>query len=134
MTKRPLNRRTVLMNAGAAAVATVAGPVAGQSQGILGTVIFEGDGAIPKGTLKIYLEDLAVRESGRRRIATARIESDGGSKTIAFALPGPASSTGSAMLRIVARLERADGWLVARGSTQLGVGTTTSVTLHAAMY
>jgi hypothetical protein len=34
----------------------------------------------------------------------------------------------------VARLERADGWLVARGSAELEAGSPVSVTLNAVMY
>jgi hypothetical protein len=67
-------------------------------------------------------------------IRQTRIESDGGSKTIAFSLSPPASSTASPTLQIVARLERADGWLVARGSAQIKAGSLVYVTLNAVMY
>jgi hypothetical protein len=127
--KRPTDRRTVLMTAGAAAVAAVAGPVAAQSTDIRGTVTFEGGAVIPEGDLEIYLEDNA-----RRRAAKTRINSDGGSKAIEFSLSSPASSTASPTLQIVARLERADGWLVARGSAQFEAGSPVYVTLNAVMY
>ncbi len=132
--KRPTDRRTVLMTVGAAAVAAVAGPVAAQSTDIRGTVTFEGGAVIPKGHLEIYLEDPAIQNNARRRATETRIRSDGGSRTIAFSLSPPASSTASPTLRIVARLERADGWLVARGSTQLEAGSPVNVTLNAVMY
>lgn len=136
--KRPTDRRTVLMTVGAAAVAAVAGSVAAQSTDIRGTVTFEGGAVIPKGHLEIYLEDPAIQNNARRRGTETRIRSDGGSRTIAFSfsfsLSPPASSTASPTLRTVARLERADGWLVARGSTQLEAGSHVNVTLNAVMY
>ena len=74
MMKRPTDRRTVLMTAGAAAVAAAAGPVAAQSPDIRGAVTFEGGAAIPEGQLEIYLEDPAIQDSARRRVAETRIE------------------------------------------------------------
>jgi hypothetical protein len=127
--KRPIDRRTVLATAGAAAVAAAAGPVAAQSTAIRGAVAFEGGAVIPEGHLEIYLEDNA-----RRRAAETRIKSDGKSKAIEFSLSPPASSTASPTLQIVARLERADGWLVARGSAQFEAGSPVNVTLNAVMY
>jgi len=127
--KRPTDRRTLLMTAGAAAVAAAAGPVAAQSTDVRGAVTFEGGAVIPEGYLEIYLEDPA-----RRRVAKTRIRSDGGSKAMEFSLSPPASSTASPTLQIVARLERADGWLVARGSTQFEASSPVYVTLIAVMY
>jgi len=132
--KRPTDRRTVLMTAGAAAVAAAAGPVAAQSTDIRGAVTFAGGAVIPKGHLEIYLDDPAIQDNARRRVAETRIESDGGSKAIEFSLSPPASSTASPTLQIVARLERADGWLLARGSAQLEAGSPVHVTLNAVMY
>ncbi|MDK1374174.1 MULTISPECIES: twin-arginine translocation signal domain-containing protein [unclassified Sinorhizobium] len=132
--KRPTDRRTVLKTVGAAAVAAVAGPVAAQSTDIRGVVRFEGGTVIPKGHLEIYLEDPAIQNGARRRAAQTRIRSDGNSKTVAFSLSPPASSTASPTLRIVARLERADGWLVARGSIQFKAGSPVNVTLNTVMY
>lgn len=132
--KRPTDRRTVLMTVGAAAVAAAARSVAAQSTDIRGAVTFESGAVIPKGHLEIYLEDPAVQDSARRRATETRIKSDGGSKTIAFSLTPPASLSASRTLRIVARLERADGWLVARGSTQLKAGEPVNVTLNTVMY
>ncbi len=132
--KRPTDRRTILMTAGAAAVAAAAGPVAAQSTDNRGAVTFEGGAVIPEGHLEIYLEDPAVQDNERRRAAKTRINSDGGSKTIAFSLSPPARSAASPTLRIVARLERADGWLVARGSAKFEAGSPVDVTLNAVMY
>ena len=132
--KRPTDRRTVLMTAGAAVVAAAAGPVAAQSTDIRGAVTFQGGAVIPDGHLEIYLEDPAIGDKARRRAAKTRIKSDGRSKAIGFSLTPPASVTASPTLQVVARLERADGWLVARGSAQFETGSPVYVTLNAVMY
>ena len=129
--KRPIDRRTVLMTAGVAAVAAAAGPVAAQSTDIRGAVTFEGGAVIPEGHLEIYLRH---QDNARRRAAETRIKSDGKSKTIEFSLSPPASATASPTQQIVARLERADGWLVARGSAQFEAGSPVYVTLNTVMY
>jgi hypothetical protein len=118
---RPTDRRTVLMT-GVAAVAAAAGPVAAQSADIRGAVTFEGGAVIPEGHLEIYLDAPAIQDNARRRVAKTRIKSDGGSKAIEFSLSAPASSMGSPTLQVIARLERADGWLLARGSARLEAG------------
>lgn len=128
------DRRTVLKTAGAVAVAAVAGPAAAQSTDIRGAVTFEGGAVIPEGRLEIYLEDTAIQENARRRAAKTPVKSDGKSKTIEFSLSPPASSTASPTLQIVARLERADGWLIARGSAQFEAGSPVHVTLNTVMY
>lgn len=131
------DRRTVLMAAGVAAVAAAAGAAgaaAAQSTDIRGAVTFVGGKVIPEGHLEIYLEDPAIQDSARRRAAKTSLKSEGGAKTIEFSLPLPANSTASPTLRIVARLERADGWLVARGSAQFEAGLPVHVTLKAVTY
>ena len=132
--KRPTDRRTVLIAAGAAAIAVAAGPAAAQSKDIRGAVTFEGGAAIPEGRLEIYLEDPAIEDRARRRAAETRIKSDGKSKAIEFSLSPSASPTASRTLRIVARLERADGWLIARGSAQFEAGSPAHVTLNTVTY
>jgi uncharacterized lipoprotein YbaY len=132
--KHPKDRRTVLMTAGAAAIVAAAGPVAAQSADISGTVTFAGGAVIPEGQLEIYLEDPAIQDIARRRAANTRVVSDGGSKAIEFSLSPPANPTGSPTLQIVARLERADGWLIARGSARYGAGSPVHVTLSTVMY
>lgn len=131
--KRPTDRRTVLMAAGAAVVAAAAGTVAAQSMDIRGAVKFEGGAVIPEGHIEIYLEDPAVQDNARRRTAKTRIKSDGLSKTIAFSLPS-SSTASSPKLQIVARLERVDGWLLARGSAQFETVSPAYITLNTAMY
>ncbi|CAM5628770.1 hypothetical protein MAUB1S_10738 [Mycolicibacterium aubagnense] len=135
--KRPTTRRTVLMAAGAAGAAAVvaaAGTASAQSADIRGEVTFKGDVAIPEGHLEIYLEDPAVKDKAQRRAAKTRVKSDGGSRTIGFSLPLTKSPTVSPTLQIVARLERADGWLVARGSAKVEAGAPVHVTLNTVMY
>jgi hypothetical protein len=131
--KRPTDRRTLLMVAGAAAVVATSGAAA-QSNDIRGAVTFEGGSVIPEGQLEIYLEDRAIQGEARRRAATTHIKSGGRSKTIAFSLSPPTGLAPSPALQIIARLERADGWLVARGSAQFKGGSPISVTLNAVMY
>jgi uncharacterized lipoprotein YbaY len=132
--KRRTDRRTVLMVAGAAAVAAATGPVAAQSTDIRGAVTFEGGAVIPEGHLEIYLEDRAIQDNARRRASKIRIKSDGGSKAIPFSLSPHASLTASPTLQIVARLERADGWLVARGSAKFEAGMPVYVALNTVIY
>ena len=132
--KRQTDRRTILMVAGLAAVAAAARPAAAQSNEIRGAVTFEGGAGIPQGQLEIYLEDRAVRDEARRRAARTRLKSDGKSKSIAFSLSPSASLSPSRTVQIVARLERADGWLIARGSAQHEMGSPVHITLNAVMY
>lgn len=132
--KYPTDRRTVLATAGAAALAAAAGPSAGQTTEIRGAVSFEGGGAIPRGHLEIYLEDPAVRDDASRRVGATSIESDGRTRSLNFTLSLATDSQASSTLRIVARLERANGWLIARGSAPYETGSTTEVTLSEVMY
>jgi uncharacterized lipoprotein YbaY len=132
--RRPPDCRTVLLTVGVAAVTAAVGPVAAQSPDIRGAVMFEDGAIIPKGYLEIYLEDPATDDNARRRAAKTRIKSDGGSKAIAFSLPSPTSATASPTLQIIARLERADGWLIARGSTRFDAGSPVNLTLNVVMY
>ncbi|PLP58907.1 hypothetical protein CYK37_14790 [Mesorhizobium loti] len=132
--KVPTNRRTVLMAAGVAAVAAATGAAAAQSTDIRGAITFKGDVAIPEGHLEIYLEDPAIKDKAQRRTAKTRVKSDGGSRTIEFSLPLTTSPAASPTLQIVARLERADGWLVARGSAKVEAGSPVHVTLKTVMY
>jgi hypothetical protein len=132
--KRTTDRRTVLMSAGVAAVAAAAGPGVAQAADIRGAVGFAGGAVVPEGDLRIYLEDPAVQDKARRRAAETTVKSDGKSKTMAFSLSPPATATSSPTLRIVARLERADGILLARGSAKVEAGSPVSVTLNTVMY
>lgn len=132
--KRLTDRRTVLIAAGAAAVAVTTRQAAAQSADFSGTVTFKGGAVIPKGRLEIYLEDTAIQNKAQRRTAKTQIESDGKSKAMAFSLATPAGLAASPTLQIVARLEREDGWLLARGSAQANMGAPAIVALSAVVY
>ena len=99
-----------------------------------GTITFEGGKAIPEGQLEITLEDRAVADTALRRVAEMTIDSDGGAQSIAFTLSPPPSFAPSPTLQIVARLERADGWLLARGSVEVETGSPVTVVLNTVMY
>lgn len=137
--KHPTNRRTLLLAAAAAtlAAATLAAATrsaAAQPTDIHGAVRFAGGAVIPAGQIEIYLENPAIQDSAERRVAATRLQSDGGSKTLDFFLPQPASATAAPLLRIVARLTRQDGWLLARGSAVLKIGVPADITLNLAVY
>ena len=128
------DRRKVLKLTGAAVVAAIAWPAAARPTDMDGIITFEGGTIIPEGFLEISLEDPSLSDEALRRVAETRIESDGGSTSIAFALSPPASFAPASSLQVVARLERADGWLLARGSTQVDAGAAIHVTLNTVMY
>jgi uncharacterized lipoprotein YbaY len=133
MLKRRADRRSVMI-AGAAVLAVASGTVAAQSVDIRGALAFSGGAAIPPGLVLIALEDPAIPDRARRRVAQTRIISDGASKMLDFFLPLPATTAMSSSLQIVARLERADGWLLARGSARVNESSPTTVTLSEAVY
>lgn len=116
------------------AAAAIAGTVSAQPGDIRGRIEFEGGGAIPEGRIEIYIDDPKAENDAQRPAVTTDVESDGGSKTIDFSLSSPTGSAVSAGAQIVARLERADGWLLARGSARLEADSPVSITLYTAMY
>lgn len=122
-----------LVVVGAAALAAYAAPVAAQATAIAGVVTFEGGVKIPEGRLEIYIEKRAAG-GPQRRLSETRVESGGGSEQIAFSLPWQERSPGHQGMRIVARLERADGWLVARGSAPAPAASPVRVILSTVTY
>jgi uncharacterized lipoprotein YbaY len=132
--KQLTDRRAVLIAAGGAALVVTTKRAAAQSADFSGTVTFKGGAVIPKGRLEIFLEDTAIQDKAQRRTAKTQIESDGKSKTMAFSLAKPAGMAASPTLQIVARLEREDGWLLARGSAQVDLGSPAQVALSAVVY
>lgn len=133
--KHPTSRRAALLAAGLLATGTAAltNPVAAQSTDVSGTVKFAGDTVVPKGHIVIYVEGAAVPEGGALAVKT-QLKSDGGAKAIPFSLSLPASVAASPIPLIVARLERADGWLLARGSARLKADRPVAITLNTVMY
>lgn len=131
---RPIDRRAVLALVGTMALAVTAGAVAAQPPEITGSVTFELGLKIPEGQLEIYLETRATNDSPHTRAAATRVVSNGGSQQVRFSLSPPESLEDPANARVVALLERADGWLLARGSATVEAGSPVDVTLHTAMY
>lgn len=131
----PTSRRAALLAAGLLATGTTAltNTIAAQSTGISGTVKFHGDAVVPKGRIVIYLDGPAFRD-GKALAAKTHLNSDGGTHMIAFSLPLPSNAAASPPLLVVARLERADGWLLARGSAALTADTPVEITLNTVMY
>ncbi len=133
-----VDRRKVLLAAGTLAAAAVAGTSSVQSSAesadIRGTVTFEGGTEIPKGELRIYIDDPAIQGAAKDPGATTRVASDGGSKRVDFALSSSESSATAAGVQVVALLERADGWLLARGSATSEKDAIVRIVLYKAMY
>lgn len=135
MMNTPTNRRNLLKTAGATALTVATAQAAAQSGEVRGTVTFSDGSQIPAGYLKVRLEDPTVRNKAQRRLAEVRIKTKGADKAVPFVLAASAdSSTASAKLEIVARLEREDGWLIARGSAQFEAGRAVNVTLNTVQY
>lgn len=133
--KRSADRRLVLATVVVVVVTMAAGTIAAQSHHIRGAVDYEGGAVIPEGQVKIFLEDPAIQNKALNSTAKTHVTSDGASKTLDFSLSLPASSAGSSpTLQIVARLERMDGWLLARGSAKLSAGSPVHITLNTALY
>lgn len=129
--KRLTHRRTILLAAATAAIAASAGADTPHPTQIEVAVTFEGGGTIPKGELVVYL-DGAV--SGSAEDARANAQSDGGSRQMNVLISLPLPADGPLPRQVVARLQRADGWLIARGSTQVQAGAPATITLHTVMY
>lgn len=132
--KRLTIPKSMLMAAGTAAVTAVSATAGAQPGEIPGTVVFADGTAIPKGDLVVYLDDSAVDARAKQPGARARMASDGGAKVLRFTLPLPADLPAARSQEIVAQLERADGWLLARGSAEFEPGAPVEITLYTVMY
>lgn len=132
---RKINRRTMFVGMVLMGVALGAGTAGAQSKDMRdGLMIYEGGKAIPEGQIVIYLEDPASQAEKRIGGSQVSVESDGKSRQIPFSMAWPKSSSASPTLRIVAHLQREDGWLLARGSAPVEVGQPVSITLNTVMY
>lgn len=129
-----MDRRTILLAIGASAMITITEATATQSPEIRGTIEFESGKPIPQGQIKITLKDTAIKKSSGNRAAEMQITSDGKSRAIDFSIPRPENLRASSTSTIVARLERTDGWLLARGSTELNPDAPTDIMLYTVMY
>ena len=129
-----LKRRTLMLGVGAVLMARQAHSE--PSPDIQVTLTFEGGNQIPKGSIDIMLEDPAMADKTARQNMTWRVTSTGKDRKIAVPVPvsSPAARTGSGTAQIVARMTRADGWLLARGSARFQADQPIEITLHQVMY
>ncbi|WP_405117430.1 hypothetical protein L0Z64_05705 [Phaeobacter sp. BS23] len=112
------HRRTLLLGAAGFALTALTYRAKAQSEVVQGRLIFAGDAKIPKGRITIFLSSLGQPGTSDPALEFDLI-STGRAKRIDFTLSSAALSALSPTLQVVARLERADGWLIARGSTKL---------------
>lgn len=127
---RLTGRRDILV-AGTVALAMTTGTVTAQSPDDRAIVEYEGGQPIPKGQLQVYVEDPGV---AGKRAAPAEVATDGKTKEIEFTLGAASGARSAGPVQVVAQLQRADGWLLARGSADYAPGTPMRITLFAAMY
>lgn len=121
---RSITRRTLLITGTAAAALLLVGaPGTASSGDVHGTVTYAGGAVIPEGRL-------VIAPDGDGPATAAQIPSDGKSTAIPFEMPAGTASGG----QIVARLERADGWLLARGTASVETGGAVTIELFEAMY
>ncbi|ETX28579.1 hypothetical protein [Roseivivax isoporae] len=118
-----LDRRAILRLAGAVLAALATGPAAARGDTLDGTVVFADGGAVPEGRLRIIAEDAAGTVTSE-----VEISSDGTAPRIGFTLQAAGTD------EVVAWLERADGWVLARGAASVPAGAPLTVTLYAAMH
>ncbi|SFK97589.1 hypothetical protein SAMN04488518_1134 [Pseudovibrio ascidiaceicola] len=131
-----INRSAALLAAGllVAGTGAVSKTTEAQASDIRGTLTFAGDTEIPKGQIKIYIEDTAIKDSKRELTSQSHLKSTGKSKNIAFSVTRPANIQTSPTLRIIAQLQRPDGWLLAEGRTKIKDDKPVDVMLYEAMY
>ena len=126
MSRPTTRRRAVLLAAAGTAAAAIMGCSAiAQTGPVHGTITFENGAVIPKGRVLVSLDAPGAPED-----ALAEAASGGDARQMTFTLPA-APPPGA---EIVVRLERADGWLLARGSAGYAPGTPVEITLYTVMY
>lgn len=131
--RRRTARRAVLAAIGAGLLAA-APMAAAPSPDVRGTVTFEGGAPIPAGVVRLRVEDPAGEGRSGRPAPDTRISSDGKAAAVAFSLSASGDPDASPPLEVVATLERADGWLIARGSTPIVPDSSVDVVLYRAMH
>ncbi|AHD08602.1 hypothetical protein [Phaeobacter gallaeciensis] len=127
------HRRTLLLGAAGFALTALTYRAKAQSEVVQGRLTFAGDAKIPKGRISISLSNPGQPDTSDPALEFDLI-STGRAKRIDFTLSSAALSALSPTLQVVARLERADGWLIARGSTRLAAGARLDITLNTVMY
>ncbi|APX14044.1 hypothetical protein [Tateyamaria omphalii] len=128
------NRSTMFVGMLMAGAAMLGGTAHAQAKDARAGVTYAGGQIIPAGRIEIFMEDTARPAQKRLGAQNVSIDSDGKSRQIEFPLTWLASTSVSPTLRIVAHLERDDGWLLARGSARIKAGRPISITLNRVMY
>ncbi|WP_298961502.1 hypothetical protein [uncultured Roseibium sp.] len=130
--KHSINRRTMLTIVAGASLCANLQVTAARTRTIDGTLRYRDKKIIPKGQVEVFLKgsDANADPDTVKTLLT----SDGSSQYITFSLELPAGTQISKVSQIVARLEREDGWLLARGSASLTVQTPVNITLNTVMY
>ncbi|MEK0165260.1 hypothetical protein VWZ88_06200 [Phaeobacter sp. JH20_36] len=131
---QPLHRRQLILGLAATALVVTADRGRAQPGAVQGIVTFAGEGKIPKGRITVFLSDPSQADAPDDTAARVDLISDGASRQIAFSLPQTELPQNHTARRLVARLEREDGWLIARGSAKLAAGQRPEVTLNTVMY
>ncbi|GHB24392.1 hypothetical protein GCM10007094_10550 [Pseudovibrio japonicus] len=134
--KRQTNRHKALLAAGllVAGSTAVTQTTAAQPTDVTGMLRFESGAEIPKGHIKIFLRDPESQPKMRELVAKTQVKSIGKFKSLTFSVTLPPNMSASPTQQIVARLERADGWLLARGSAKLKNDEAVDITLYTAMH
>ena len=95
------------------------------------TLVSANGEAIPEGEIVVIFEGAESVPQSRRAAPEMRFKSEGEAKAVKVSLPEVPSG---ANVQIVATVERADGWLLARGSAKLRDDGRVEVMLHQVMY
>ncbi|MGP3698556.1 hypothetical protein [Rhodobacter sp. NSM] len=132
--RRPPRYPALLLAVSTIALAASATKVTAQPSDIVGVVEFEGGAAIPEGEIDITLDGPASSGHSRQGAAGTRVTSDGKVKSMDFSVSAPAAKGATGNAQLVARLERKDGWLLARGSAPLAADGPVKITLYKVMY
>ncbi len=134
--KRLTNGSKALLVAGmlVAGSTAVTQTTAAQPTDVTGTLRFESGSEIPKGHIKLYLKDPASQSKMQELVAKTKLTSAGKFKSLVFTVSLPTNTSATPTQQIVARLERADGWLLARGSAKLRDDAPVDITLYKAMH
>ncbi|MBK4214340.1 hypothetical protein JJJ17_00225 [Paracoccus caeni] len=128
------DRRAMLIAAGSVAIAAATGAGASEAHKIQGTVEYESGEVIPKGRLKVFLRNSTSEAGAQQDAIEAELQSDGGSDSISFSFSPPEMAVASSGHEIIATLERADGWLLARGSSVYEPNFPVRIVLYTVMY
>jgi hypothetical protein len=126
-----MNRRTLVLTAGLIAIgAGFANGAGAQMADIKGVLTFESGGEIPKGQISVTLSNPVTATGAEKTL----LESDGTATSIPFSVSLADTARDAGKLKIIVRLEREDGWLLARGSALIEAGEQVEIQLNTAVY